>query len=128
MLLTCWAIVLRRYRVDSLQDWVLELVDHSTAGLFQHLFRIVTLGKPHEGTTKLVLFNTLDPLFIGFSWQLLHSVPEIFKVSAKQAEAIGLAIQPGTMPCFIVLDFTGTSTHVFEPGIMIGLAFEVFVC
>jgi len=127
ILLTFLAIVITRYGVDSLQDWVLELVDHSIAGFFKDLFWINTTGQFHQGPAKFVLFNTFDPLFIGFAWRLFHLVPECFKVSAKQAEAIGLAIQPHAVSSFIVLDFTSTFTHVFEPGIVIGLAFEMFI-
>ena len=127
MLLTCLAIVIRWYCVDSFQDWVLELVDHSIAGFFKDLFWINTTGQFHQGPAKFVLFNTFDPLFIGFAWKLIHLVPECFVVFAKQAETIGLAIQPHAVSCFIVLDFTSTFTHVFEPLIVIGLSFEMFI-
>ena len=104
MLLTFRAIVLTRYGVDSLQDWVLELVDHPTASFFKDLFWINTAGQFHQGPSKFVLFNTSDPLFIGFAWQLFHLVPECFVVFAEQAEAIGLACQPHLMSSFIILD------------------------
>ena len=104
MLLTFRAIVLTRYGVDSLQDWVLELVDHPTASFFKDLFWINTAGQFHQGPSKFVLFNTSDPLFIGFAWQLFHLVPECFVVFAEQAEAIGLAVLPGTVSGFVILD------------------------